>query len=315
MSFTPLTTGGLSSGGNFTTLISGGTPANPLDPLSPPSSPNYPLSSVSTVPAGLSTDPTVVALLQNPSIVRDVNGNPVNPSPTTSIDMGQGQILQFDAGTLNARMQPVVNPTTGSGISVFSDSDAAFSGSSCKILIDIPQTPNFNGSSVQGHLGKQLIEATAITISTHRAKTQVRPFGYINPKGIARGSRTIAGTLILNRFTADVLYRFLQSGLMADLSKDTHYNKLDQLPPFNITLMFSNEQGYISTQSLYGVEFVTDGQVASVQDILLEQTITYFATDMSPLVPLNFNTMFQPSTQQTASTGSQRTVSSLWKSS
>jgi hypothetical protein len=267
---------------------------------------------VSSAAAGTGIDPSILAVLKNASVVRDVNGIPVNPSPNTQIDMGQGAVLDFDAGSLDARMTPTLDPNTG-GVSVFTDGEAAYSGSSCRIMIEIPQTPNFNGSSVQQRLGKQLLEASAITISTHRAKTQVRPFGYINSKGIARGSRTIAGTLVLNRFTTEVLYRFLQPGLMADVSKDTVYNKLDQLPPFNFTLLFTNEMGYISTQSLYGVEFVTDGNVASVQDILLEQTLTYFATDMSPLVPLNFNTLFSPSTTQSGASAAERSVSSVWK--
>lgn len=313
MSFAPLTSGGLTSGGDFTTLISGGTPVNPLDPLAPPSAPTYPLSSVASPSSDINLDPTVLEILKNPSVVRDVNGNPVTPSPSTSIDMGQGKVLQFDSSSLSARITPVLDPTNGSV--AYTDGEAAFSGSSCRIMIEIPNTPSFNGSSIQQALGKQLLEATALTISTHRAKSQVRPFGYINSKGIARGSRTIAGTLILTRFTTEVLYRFLQSGLMADISKDTVYNKLDQLPPFNFTLLFTNEQGFISTQSLYGVEFVTDGSVASVNDILLEQTLTYLATDMSPLVPLNFSTLFSPSTTQSGASAAQRTVSSLWKTS
>jgi len=299
-------------GGNFTDLVSGGVPAAPLPPVPAPSSPTYPITNIQAIDPSTGLSPEDLVALQNPTFVRDINGRVVSPSPTAAIDLGQGKVLSFNLSTMDARVLPVIDPTEGGLIAVYSDTEAAFSGSSCRIMIEIPQTPSFNGSNIKPRLGKQLIEASAITVSTHRAKTQVRPFGYINPKGIARGSRTIAGTLILNRFTTEVLYRFLTSGLMADLSKDTVYNKIDQLPPFTFTLLFTNEQGYISTQSLYGVEFVTDGAVASVNDILLEQTITYFATDMSPLVPLNYKTFFSPNTTQTGSTAAERTVSSLW---
>jgi hypothetical protein len=302
----PFTTQGLNPvSPNFTGLVTGGVPAAPLPPPAAATTATFPYTQVAPT---LTIDQTVLA------DVLDVAGNPVVKSPNAAIDMGQGKVLTFDSATLDARIHPVLDPVANTGVSVFTDGEAAFSGSSCRIMIEIPQTPSFNGSSVQQAFNKQLLEATAITISTHRAKTQVRPFGYINPKGIARGSRTIAGTLILNKFTTEVLYRFLQSGLMADISKDTAHNKLDQLPPFNFTLFFSNEQGYISTQCLYGVEFVTDGSVIGVQDILLEQTLTYFAVDMSPLVPLNFSTLFNPSTTQSPASAPQRTVSSLWKS-
>lgn len=314
MDFSPLTTNGFSTSGEFADMVTGGVPTAPLVPVLSSTTSTFPLSSITAPSPTINLDPSLLAVLQSSTPVRDVNGNIVSPSPSTNIDLGNGAVLDFDSSTLDARITPILDPTAGSGVSVYTDGEAAFSGSSCRIMIEIPQTPKFNGSSVQQSLGKQLIEATTITISTHRAKSQVRPFGYINPKGLARGSRTIAGTLVLNRFTTEVLYRFLQSGLMADLSKDTTYTKLDQLPPFNFTLLFTNEQGYISTQSLYGVEFVTDGSVVSVNDIMLEQTLTYFATDMSPLVPMNFSTLFSPSTTPTASTASQRSVSSLWNS-
>jgi hypothetical protein len=301
----PYITDGFTSDGNFTSLVTGGMPAIPLGPIPNPTTTNFPLSAIPAANATTNLDPSILSSL------RDVNGNPVIASPNTSIDLGQGKILNFDSASLSAKVTPVLDPTHGAA--TYTDGEAAFSGGSCRVIIEIPHTPNFNGSSVKQSLSKQLLEITALTVSVHRAKSQVRPFGYINPKGIARGSRTIAGTIILNRFTADVLYRFLQSGLMADLSKDTHYNKLDQLPPFNITMLFSNEQGFISSQSLYNVEFVTDGSVASVNDILLEQTLTYFATDLTPLVPLNFNTLFSPSTTQSGSSATERTVSSLWK--
>jgi hypothetical protein len=34
----------------------------------------------------------------------------------------------------------------------------------------------------------------------------------------------------------------------SDLSKDSTYTKVDQLPPFNLTMLFANEYGAISCQ-------------------------------------------------------------------
>jgi hypothetical protein len=308
MSLSSFTTSGFIPGPDFTDMVTGGMPAAPLPPVPAPSAPTYPITNIQ--PTVIS--PAILATLQNPVNVRDANGLIVGASPNAAIDLGQGQILTFDAATLDARVLPALDPNSG-GIGVYTDGESAFSGASCRIMIEIPQTPGSNGSNIKARLGKQLIEASTITVSTHRAKSQVRAFGYINPKGIARGSRTIAGTIVLSRFTTEVLYRFLNSGLMSDLSKDTFYTKIDQLPPFTLTLLFSNEQGYISTQSLYGVEFVTDGSETSVNDIMLEQTLTYLAMDMSPLVPLHFSTVFAPTTTKTAATASQPSVSSKWQ--
>lgn len=85
---------------------------------------------------------------------------------------------------------------------------------------------------------------------------------------MARGRRTIAGTLVMTKFTTDILMRFLSSGATTDLSKDTTYMKIDQLPPFNLSLLFATEQGYASYQRILGLEFVTDGSVYSTQDYL-----------------------------------------------
>jgi hypothetical protein len=104
---------------------------------------------------------------------------------------------------------------------------------------------------------KALVEATTLTVSIHREKAPVRAVSYINPKGYARGRRTIAGTLVMTQFAVDTLFRFLQMLSVHDLSKDTAYVKVDQLPPFNLTLLFSDEYGNASYRRLLGVEFVT----------------------------------------------------------
>lgn len=92
----------------------------------------------------------------------------------------------------------------------------------------------------------------------------------------------MAGTLILTKFNSDVLMSFLASGLIRDKSKDSRYLKIDQLPPFNLTLLFTNEQGYVSYQRVLGLEFVTSGSVYSIQDMLSEETVSYVAADFTP---------------------------------
>jgi len=212
-------------------------------------------------------------------------------------------------------MVPYLDPLSSSGNQkLYDDSGISmFTASDCRVMVEVPQAPVFNGSAVTTRVAKQLLESTTLSVSIHRSKSPVRAFGYANPKGFARGSRTIAGTMVMSKMTAEVLYRFLQSELMADLTKDTVYTKLDQIPPIDFTLMFSNEFGYVSTQRLLGVEFVTDGSVVSVQDALMEQQITWMAADFTPLVPLNFNTFFGVNTTSSNAIQAQRTPATLAK--
>jgi len=138
------------------------------------------------------------------------------------------------------------------------------------------------------------MECTTITVSIHRVKDPARACGYIGAKGYSRGSRTVAGTLVLTQGMQDVLFEFLSAFALRDKSKDSTYTKVDQLPPFNITCIFSNEYGFASFRRLLGVEFVTDGTVYSINDAFSEQTISYVCADFTPLAPLSMKEMVAP---------------------
>jgi len=223
----------------------------------------------------------------------------------------------------NPAQQPNLNP--GNGLY----HEASYTGSNLKVMIEVANdgtntinptglsaTTNSNNVAQQGtskpaRQAKQLVELTTITVSVHRVKSPAVACGYINAKGWARGRRTIAGTLVMTKFTTDVLYSFLNSGAFtSDLSKDTTYMKVDQLPPFNLTLLFADEYGNTSSQRLLGVELVTSGDVYSIQDMLSEQTVSYVAADFTPLMPLNKSSLYGAATGSTV-TAPQRTVGTV----
>ena len=223
----------------------------------------------------------------------------------------------------NPAQQPNLNPGNG----LFHE--ASYTGSNLKVMIEVANdgtntinptglsaTTNSNNVAQQGtskpaRQAKQLVELTTITVSVHRVKSPAVACGYINAKGWARGRRTIAGTLVMTKFTTDVLYSFLNSGAFtSDLSKDTTYMKVDQLPPFNLTLLFADEYGNSSSQRLLGVELVTSGDVYSIQDMLSEQTVSYVAADFTPLMPLNKSSLYGAATGSTV-TAPQRTVGTV----
>ena len=63
-----------------------------------------------------------------------------------------------------------------------------------------------------------------------------------------------------------------------------------------MTILFADEWGHASYQRLLGVEFVTDGTVYSIQDMLTEQTVSYLAADFTPLLPLTLSAFTAPAT-------------------
>lgn len=131
-----------------------------------------------------------------------------------------------------------------------------------------------------------LVNLQSITISTFRAKSQVRALGHVNAVGLARGSRTVAGTFILTEFNKDAFWDILTAPLRDINAGDQGPILPDQMRPFDILLMFAHEMGSLAIRHIYGLEVVTNGVVYSVQDYYTENTVSYIATDVSPLIPL-----------------------------
>jgi hypothetical protein len=85
---------------------------------------------------------------------------------------------------------------------------------------------------------------------------------------------------------------FYSTGVKGAKGTDSSYPEMttvlvDQLPPFDITLLFSNEVGDNSYMVLYGVEIVNEGQTMSIQDLMTENVMQFVARDVDPLQPVH----------------------------
>jgi len=262
--------------------------------------------------------------IQNAAIAASIGITSATPSDGSLIITAGGRSIAvgtpgiLGVNTLTALTQGLGTPQTN--VHLFNPSSltvkklinntTTFTGSDLHIIVDMV---NAVTTSKQKSNLKQLLECTTFTVSIHREKAAVRAAGYINPKGFARGRRTIAGTLVLTQFTVDVLYEWLMSGqvLGHDVSKDTFYTKIDQLPPFNMTMLFVDEYGNISYRRVLGVELVTDGVVYSSNDMLAEQTISYMAADFTPLLNIEDNAQYFSQVPPSAALQSEKTPGSL----
>jgi len=130
---------------------------------------------------------------------------------------------------------------------------------------------------------KVLAECQTLSVSTHRAKTAVRACGHSYPKGFTRGERQIAGSMIFTVFNEHVLYDFLDAHASDFDSVGFTSAILDQIPPVDILISFANEYGSISRMTIYGVEFVDEGQVMSIEDMLTENVTQFVARDYDPM--------------------------------
>jgi hypothetical protein len=144
----------------------------------------------------------------------------------------------------------------------------------------------------------KLFDLQTISISSHREKFPVRTLGRIGPKSRTRGPRTIAGSLIFTLFNKTALWDLLQASSNFYSSgvgiggSDSGYPEMstvlvDQLPPFDMTILCSNELGDNSYMALYGIEISNEGLTLSIQDIITEDVMQFTALDWEPMRPLS----------------------------
>ena len=128
-----------------------------------------------------------------------------------------------------------------------------------------------------------------MSVQSFREKHAVRALGHAYAKGYTRGTRTIGGSCIFTVFNEHALSRLIRSmGTSAAFrsgEKDSELSTLlaDQLPPIDLTIAFANEYGALSEFRLYGVEFVSDGIVLSIEDLLTEESMNFVARDYDPM--------------------------------
>ena len=135
-------------------------------------------------------------------------------------------------------------------------------------------------------------EIQTLTYSIYRPTTPVYALGRINPKGVVRGQRTIAGSLIFTVFDRHVLKSVMKS-YSAKNTDNKYYKfdaneltemsanmKTDEMPPFDINITFMNEYGNSATLNIYGVHILTEGQTMSIEDMITENTMQYIAMDI-----------------------------------
>lgn len=134
-----------------------------------------------------------------------------------------------------------------------------------------------------------------ITYSMHRDKKQVRPCGYVRPRGMARGPRTIAGTMIFKVFGG-----FELREILGHLKSKYRHLLADELPKFSVIILipptspsgeFFENPGKtdigMNVISLVDIEIVDQAFSLSIDDQIVEQQISYLARDIIDLSHIN----------------------------
>lgn len=187
----------------------------------------------------------------------------------------------------------------------------------------------FSGADIVATFGGAAIGSlSGITWSVTREKAPIYTMGSANPRSFSRGKRGIAGSLIFTMFDRPSLYDMLlkhatdgtvnyftrssnvlpgfdtsstitHSGIVAPDSQLLEVRSAfpyyaDQIPPFDVSLTFANEYGQAAVRSIYGVEILNEGSGASMDDIVIEETMTFIARELGPMYATNVQTVSSP---------------------
>ena len=178
-------------------------------------------------------------------------------------------------------------------------SNMSFSGTSISAAIVLPAINNEDGN-VDGSDILELGELQTISYSMHRENSPVRTIGHVNPRGFVKGSRTIAGSLVFTVFNEYAFYRIKEFREMMSKSGLFFAPLADMLPPFDVVLSFFNEYGLAAKMKIYGITIVDEGQTMSVDDLITEQTYTYMARGIQPMMSVENDPLLLPSDQRAA---------------
>ncbi len=183
----------------------------------------------------------------------------------------------------------------------------------------------FSGADIVATFGGIEIGAlSGITFSVTREKAPIYTMGSPNPRSFSRGKRGIAGSLIFTVFDRPALYTMLDkhhntpdemkffTRAHNTLPGDTNHRRgiaeftdqtrdvtskvpfyADQIPPFDITITFVNEYGQAAARSIYGCELLNEGSGASMDDIVIEETMTYVARELGPMYKIANDQLFR----------------------
>ena len=185
--------------------------------------------------------------------------------------------------------------TSENGYSTFSGADIV-----CSITVPMLTTDPVNGNAVVSSAPVIIGNLQTISVSTHRDVQPVGALGFVNAKGYTKGRRTIAGSLIFTLFNHESLQQvqkqvrdyYQRAKLIYDAAYGNNgiknlipHFKVDELPPFDVTITGANELGQAIQARVIGIQIVDNGVVMGIDDLFTEETMSYIAQDYNPPAP------------------------------
>ena len=162
----------------------------------------------------------------------------------------------------------------------------SFSGADAVATMIIPVIGEDGRITNEGDI-IELGELQTLSYSIHRENSPVRTLGHVNARGFIKGGRTIAGSLIFTVFNEYAFYKIKKYRELLGRRNGFFAPLADMLPPFDIVISFFNEYGQSAKMKIFGITIVDEGQTISIDDLITEQTYTYMARGIQPMVKMD----------------------------
>lgn len=160
----------------------------------------------------------------------------------------------------------------------------SYSGADCDVF------------AIRGKEIKQLKSIATVSVSIYDAKAPVRALGHRSVKGYTGSIRTVAGSIVFIVVEGHPLEDLMDKNFgryhadLNDLQAERLPNKtvgnsyaIGGILPFNLMLMYKNEIGNSAGLEIDNLEFVSEGIVTSVNDMVTEVVVQFVATDFRQL--------------------------------
>jgi len=180
---------------------------------------------------------------------------------------------------------------------------------------------SFSGVDIRAVIGGESIgQLQAISYAVQREKAPIYVMGSVDPLSFSRGKRGIAGTIITlmldqhfmfgepfsdMKFIADKDEIYpgvadlndasdlaelgeldpgftLDPSNLADAYQASQAWYVDQLPPFDVVIVAANEYGQAASMRIYGIEILNEGSGFSIDDMVIENQMTYVCRTILP---------------------------------
>lgn len=132
--------------------------------------------------------------------------------------------------------------------------------------------------------------------SVHRGSGTSRTLGKPSPAARTGGGRTIAGTMIFAVTDHHPLTAIIPDdypGRETEILNSPDLWKplimADEIPPFDVVLVLTNEYGFAAITTFYGVQIVDEGGVLGMDNLVTELALQYTAVAMDPIVQVTLD--------------------------